>query len=57
MDGEAEEDGDLLGENVFAAHARAEPRVIELAATELADAVQHFLLAIGEVVTEPILEN
>jgi DNA-binding NtrC family response regulator len=52
-----EERRDLLRVDSLAAHPRSEARVVEGAAAHLLDPVQDLLLAVGEVVAEPLLER
>ncbi len=47
---------DLFGENALALHALAPGGIIQLAAAQGADPVQHLLAAIREVRDNPLLE-
>src|SRR6266542_3656664 len=48
---------DLFRKNPFTAHARAEARVVEFAASNGADAVQHFFFSRREMTRQPLLEQ
>src|SRR2546423_1630038 len=47
----------LLGKNFFAAHAFAEFAVVKFSAAKGADAVEHFVFAVGKMAREPVLEH
>ena len=48
---------DLLGENPFTAHARAESSVIQLAAADGANTIEHLLFSGGKMPSQPLLEQ
>src|SRR5262249_52919933 len=48
---------DRIGERSFPLHARAETRVVELTAAQLAESIEHALLAVGEMLLQPLLEQ
>src|SRR6266550_2473248 len=55
--GDVEDRGDLLGEDAFTAAAHAPLRIVELAAAQIADPVQHFVFSIREAFLEPLFEE
>src|SRR5215510_12783188 len=48
---------DLIGEGALAALARAETRVVPLAAAQALDAMQHLVLGVRRVRLQPFLEQ
>jgi hypothetical protein len=52
-----EELRDVLRDEALALHAGSEARVVEVAGSHGADAVQHLLLAVGEVAEKPAFEE
>ena len=52
-----EELRDDLGGAAFAAHPDAEPRIVEPAAVQGADAIQDLVFAVGVMLREPVLEQ
>src|SRR5437773_12434276 len=55
--GDVEDRRDLFGEDPFAAAADAPLRIVELAAPQIADPVQHFVFAIAQALLEPLFEE
>ena len=55
--GEGKKIGDLLGKDPFAFHPRPEPWVIEPAAANRPDAIEHLIFSRGPMLGEPCLEE
>ena len=55
--GEGEEVGDLLGEDAFAFHPGAEPWVVEPAAANRPDAIEHLVFSRRPMLGEPCFEE
>src|SRR5512138_2495295 len=55
--GDLENLRDLIREDAFATHSRAEAGIVEFAAADGADAAEHFVFLLREVLIEPPLEQ
>ena len=55
--GDLEQRLDLFGKNPFANHPFAEPGIIQLAAANGADAIEHLFLFLREMARQPLLEQ